>query len=373
MVRTLTEEERQALEQGLRSPEAFVVRRCQMLLARARGERAPRLAEQVGCDDQTVRAAGQACTATGRACLQKGASRAHHTRLVFGPEQAERLRARLHRSPRDLGQPTRVWRLAVAAPVRGAAGLIATCVSGETSRHTRLRLGSRWERATHGSTSPDPAYARQTGGVTAGSRERGSSRTGSWAVPRRPGGAGWRAPRCRRGRTPPRGRGGGSSRNCPRLMPIPRPWPALACCGAKGGQDAPLDERVWRRFVAGRPLRAITDPFLAWGGTRRHEAGVRVWVLRWDHASWHVSKRVRAWSRTPNRLVKQRGQGVRIVSCSLPSKRPWLKPLEATGVHRKRAIVEPTRLLSAPELADRVCAYVGCSHEPHLTIPDKVA
>ncbi len=43
-VRTLTDDERQALEQGLRSKDAFVLRRCQILLASARGERAPRSA-----------------------------------------------------------------------------------------------------------------------------------------------------------------------------------------------------------------------------------------------------------------------------------------------------------------------------------------
>jgi len=36
---TLSESEREALEEGLRSFEAFVLRRCQILLAGARGER----------------------------------------------------------------------------------------------------------------------------------------------------------------------------------------------------------------------------------------------------------------------------------------------------------------------------------------------
>jgi hypothetical protein len=57
----------------------------------------------------------------------------------------------------------------------------------------------------------------------------------------------------------------------------------------------------------------------------------------------------------------------------LPIKSPWLNPIEPKWVHGKRSIVEPTRLLSANELADRVCAYFACSHEPHLSIPDKVA
>src|SRR5262245_7364635 len=86
-VRTLTDDERQALEQSLRSPDAFILRRCQMLLASSRGERAPRIAEQLGCDDQTVLDALHAFNAAGLACLRKKSSRAHRTRLVFGSEQ----------------------------------------------------------------------------------------------------------------------------------------------------------------------------------------------------------------------------------------------------------------------------------------------
>jgi DDE superfamily endonuclease len=147
---------------------------------------------------------------------------------------------------------------------------------------------------------------------------------------------------------------------------------ALACYGVllrQGGQE----ERVWLRFVEGQPVSAITEQFLAWCCTRLHAAGARVWVLIGDNASWHVSKRVRAWIRTHNRAVKQQGQGVRIVSCSLPVKSPWLNPIEPQWVHGKRAIVEPARLLSAQEIADRICAHFDCSHEVHLAIPDKVA
>ena len=54
-VRTLSQEEREALEKGLRSSEAFVLRRCQILLASARGERAPQIAKNLGCGQQTVR------------------------------------------------------------------------------------------------------------------------------------------------------------------------------------------------------------------------------------------------------------------------------------------------------------------------------
>jgi transposase len=166
-VRTLTDDERQALEQGLRSKDAFVLRRCQILLASARGERAPRIAAYLGIDDQTVLDALHAFNASGLPSLQKKSSRAHRTRLVFAPEQAERLRSLLHRSPRDFGQPTSVWTLELAAEVSVAEGIVSTRVSGETIRQTLLRLGIGWERAKHWITSPDPGYARKKGGVTA--------------------------------------------------------------------------------------------------------------------------------------------------------------------------------------------------------------
>ena len=51
-VRELTDDERKALKGKLRSSDAFTVRRCQMLLASARGVRAPDIALSLSCDDQ---------------------------------------------------------------------------------------------------------------------------------------------------------------------------------------------------------------------------------------------------------------------------------------------------------------------------------
>jgi hypothetical protein len=149
---------------------------------------------------------------------------------------------------------------------------------------------------------------------------------------------------------------------------------ALACYGLlvrRAGQPE-QDEAVWLRFVDGRPLSAVTTQFLGWCCPRLETLGVPVWVLIWDNASWHVSKAVRAWIRAHNHTVKQQGHGVRILVCQLPVKSPWLNPIEPKWVHSKRAIVEPTRLLSAQEVAERVCAYQGCPHEPHLSLPDPV-
>ena len=146
---------------------------------------------------------------------------------------------------------------------------------------------------------------------------------------------------------------------------------ALACYGLllrRAGQD----EAVWLRFVEKRPVSALTTQFLDWCCGQLEALGVPVWVVIWDNASWHVSKAVRRWIRTHNHQVKRQGRGVRVLSCYLPVKSPWLNPIEPKWVHGKRAIVEPTRLLSAQEVAERVCARLGCVHESHLSVPDKI-
>src|SRR5260370_28579841 len=120
-VRPLTDAERTAVTAGLRSKDTFVLRRCQILLASARGERAPRIAEQVGCDDQTVLDALHAFNAQGLAALAKGSSRPHRLRpAAFPPQRAEQLRALLHRSPREFDKPTSLWTLELAATLRRA-------------------------------------------------------------------------------------------------------------------------------------------------------------------------------------------------------------------------------------------------------------
>jgi len=64
--------------------------------------------------------------------------------------------------------------------------------------------------------------------------------------------------------------------------------------------------------------------------------------------------------------VRREGKGVRIVACPLPTKSPWLNSIEPKWMHGKRRIIEPARLLTAAEVAERVCLCFDCLHEPHL-------
>jgi transposase len=166
-VRAIDDKERESLEAGLRSKEAFTLRRCQILLASARGERAPDIAKAVGCDADTVRMVIHVFDETGLAALQCGSRRPHHTQAAFSAEGEERLREFLHHSPRDFGKPTSVWTLGLAAEVSFAEGLTAEPVSIETVRATLLRLGIHWKRAKQWISSSDPAYAEKKTRATA--------------------------------------------------------------------------------------------------------------------------------------------------------------------------------------------------------------
>lgn len=151
---------------------------------------------------------------------------------------------------------------------------------------------------------------------------------------------------------------------------------ALACYGLLVSCPAApttLPEQVWLRLVEDRPISAVTTQYLAWCCDKLAKLGKKALLMIWDNASWHISKAVRNWIRDHNRAVKQQGTGVRIVACYLPSKSPWLNRIEPHWMHAKRKIVEPARLLTAQELADRVCAHFGCDHESHLAVTEKAA
>ena len=118
---------------------------------------------------------------------------------------------------------------------------------------------------------------------------------------------------------------------------------ALACYGVLVRRRPHHADQMLLRFVDGRPVSAVTCDFLAWCSTRLAEQGVTAWLLIWDNASWHKSQVVREWIRRHNRQMKASGEGVRIVACLLPSKSPWLNPIEPKWVHGKRAVSEPAR------------------------------
>jgi len=141
---------------------------------------------------------------------------------------------------------------------------------------------------------------------------------------------------------------------------------ALACYGLLlDDPGAPKDNarQMLLRFVDGRPISSVTIAFLEWACSEMATHGKRVCVLVWDNASWHISHEVREWIAQHNRTVKRNG-GCRLLVCCLPTKSPWLNPIEPTWLHGKRAIAEADCTLTIADLIDRVCKYYGCERLP---------
>jgi hypothetical protein len=241
-------------------------------------------------------------------------------------------------------------------------------ISGETIRNALALLGVRWKRAKHWITSPDPDYVRKKKRRDALIRLAASHPTWVlgfqdevwWSRLAQPDQHRWV-----------------DEDDVTRLQEKERSKQdtdpkALACYGLLLRRPEQADQMLLR-FVDGRPVSAVTLDFLDACCQRLAAQSVTALVMIWDNASWHKSQIVRTWLRNHNRTVKQTGEGVRILSCLLPSKSPWLNSIEPKWVHGKRNVSEADRVLSADELETRVCAYYGCSREPHLLMPKKVA
>src|SRR4051812_2467977 len=98
-VRPLSDPERVTIREGLRSADAFTLRRCQVLLASDRGERPARIAAALGCSSQAVRNALRAFAAEGLACLRPKSKRPKTIHAAWPKSHDEDLRALLHQSP----------------------------------------------------------------------------------------------------------------------------------------------------------------------------------------------------------------------------------------------------------------------------------
>ena len=136
--------------------------------------------------------------------------------------------------------------------------------------------------------------------------------------------------------------------------------PKALCCY---GLLHPDSDAIWLRFIAGQPNSQATIAFLAWFAQRLVDPALSFFVLIWDNASWHKSQLVQAWFRAYNRKARRQGR-VRLLPCLLPSKSPWLNPIEPHWVHGKRAIVEPKRVLTSGEIQQRVYDYFDCEPLP---------
>jgi transposase len=294
-------------------------------------KRLPDRSRALGCNPQTARNAIHAFNEKGfPQALQPGSKHPHTVHRAFDSEQAEALGELLHHKPRKFGRGTSVWTLDLAAEVSFEEGLGLTKepITGETVRATLARLGVRWERAKRWITSPDPEYARKKASFASDRLISLASEAGrpEWVVGFLK--ESWFS-RLARPALHSFSEAGEPLSLIEQSVEKDDPDPkAISCYGLY----VPEFEEVWLRFVDGRPVSGITTRFLWWCCRKLQAAGKRVWVVIWDNASWHISKEVRGWIASHNREVKSSGCGVRIISCLLPKKSPWLNSMEPKWV-----------------------------------------
>jgi transposase len=81
------------------------------------------------------------------------------------------------------------------------------------------------------------------------------------------------------------------------------------------------------RWATGQPNSEETVQFLEALMAHCTQNGLRFIILIWDKAPWHTSKRTRSWIRAYNRRAKEEAR-TRLIVCQLPTRSPWLMPLE---------------------------------------------
>src|SRR5581483_12255273 len=116
-VRELSGAERRELRAGLRSREAFTLRRAQILLASADGLRPARIAARVGCPAGTVHNTIHAFEKEGVGCLTEKKRGPKDVPPILDAAKADPLKGILHQSPRRFGKARSTWTLDLLADV----------------------------------------------------------------------------------------------------------------------------------------------------------------------------------------------------------------------------------------------------------------
>lgn len=128
--------------------------------------------------------------------------------------------------------------------------------------------------------------------------------------------------------------------------------PALACYGALRADTS----QVILHSASGQPNSQQTWFFLSGLLLIARREHKRVLVVIWDNATWHKSKTLKAHIRAYNHTARLTGDP-RLITFRLPTRSPWLNPIEPHWAHAKRAVCEPDGQLSPHVLRVRLHDY----------------
>ena len=147
LVRFISDAELEQLRAGLQAEQAFTRRRCQILLASARGLRPIQISRQLGYHNSAVLEAIHAFNRRGLACLQQRLRAPGKVEVVVDVTRDAQLRQLLQTSPLRCGKNKSCWTLALLAEVFCEQGLATREITREGMRQAVERMGIQWQQA----------------------------------------------------------------------------------------------------------------------------------------------------------------------------------------------------------------------------------
>jgi transposase len=249
---------------------------------------------------------------------------------VYGPEVQQGLVDLLKQPPERFGIDSAVWRLGDLVTVAKRTGLVtgkaAKTFNVETVRRLLRKAGYIYLSAKWWITSDDPHYAHKKARrdrILAWAKQDPSIivffQDESWfsGTPKAVGSYGQPAQSQDRAVAKPAHKCKGA-------------WVLYAVYEAVSGHV--------QRFYAPRCNQTYVRQQLEALLAQYQAEDKRVLVIVWDNASWHTAKALRHWYHRYNQRAKREGL-IRLLIVGLPSRSPWLNPIEPVFGQAKRHVV----------------------------------
>lgn len=324
-VRAMSTEERETLGGWERADDVVRYRRARVLLLSAERWRCARIAEALGLHVETVRGLIKTFNEGGLDAITPR-PRSGGRPPTYSPEVGEAAEDLTRQDPPP-EERRGTWTLHGLARVLAERLNALQRISHESVRRLLGARGIVYRRAKAWLTSPDPRYALHK-----------AQRDRLLALARAaPDGVAVWLDQSWFSRWPYRYRAWASRHAFPRVAQRwsePVETTALYAALEEESQEAMV------HWAEGQPNSAETMRFLEMMMARHQILGRGFVVLFWDRAPWHTSRETRRWVRAYNRRARREGL-TRLLVCDLPTRSPWLMPLEAVFGWVKHHVLGP--------------------------------
>lgn len=337
-VRTISAEERDTLGRWERADDVVRYRRARVLLLSEERWQCARIATALGLHVETVRGIIKAFNEGGIEAVTPrprsgGPPRKYPSDVAEAAEQLTH-----EEPPSEQGRAT--WTLHHLAQALAKRLPDVQQISHETVRRLLRARDIVYRQAKAWLTSPDPHYALHKS-------QRDRLLALAWAAP--DGAAVW-VDQSWFARWPYRYRAWAARRKGPRVA---QRWGEAVQTTALYAALEDQRQESWLGWSEGQPNTTNTLRFLEELLAHHCAQGRRFIVLLWDRAPWHTSQGTRRWIRQYNHRAKREGL-TRLLVCYLPTRSPWLMPLEAVFGWVKHRVLGPRQFETLTELRTAV-------------------